>query len=397
MRLRCAVLMGAVVLFTNVNASLVVEDTESAATRFSPRSVASSQTINRFLRTQQLDEDEEEERAFTFKVPGAETISKLMDKPKLASWLKSEQTADDVFMNLKLYKAGDKIFDNPKFLAWAKYVDQYNSKFTGKQTSMLPMLRKAFGTDEALAKALQTATKVESTKAVATKLQTEQLKGWMERGYSTDTMFQFLKLDKFEDNLLGSPGLAVWTRYADEFNPGTKTTLFDTLDKFYRDKEQLSKLITFGTKFESTKKLATDLQKELQLKAWLRNLESPQDIFKVLHLDKGNMFGNPNLKLWIRYLRTFRAENEFARKASLIDSVLDNYHLATLTRMIEKAKMRSDEKAMAVYTEGLLFGRWSAMKKSPRDVSDLLKKAGVTDSTKWVQDYVTHLALKPIN
>ncbi|KAE8987534.1 hypothetical protein PR003_g22555 [Phytophthora rubi] len=120
----------------------------------------------------------------------------MVDKRKASSWLKKGKVADDVFSKIKLNKvAGEKLFEDKKFLAWAKYVDDFNVKNPDKATSMIPTMTKNFG-DDAVGRMIEAATKVEGTKRLATSLQTQQIKYWESLGMSTDDVFRALKLDQ---------------------------------------------------------------------------------------------------------------------------------------------------------------------------------------------------------
>ncbi|KAG2789508.1 hypothetical protein PC129_g13138 [Phytophthora cactorum] len=61
-------------------------------------------------------------------------------------WVAIRKDPDEVFHLLKLDKVWESLSD-PKFAAWAKYVDDLNAKLREKPVSMIPTLRKFF-TDE---------------------------------------------------------------------------------------------------------------------------------------------------------------------------------------------------------------------------------------------------------
>ncbi|KAG3126556.1 hypothetical protein PI126_g22267 [Phytophthora idaei] len=83
--------------------------------------------------------------------------------------LAKDKDTDAVFLKLKLNTAGENIFANPKFLVWAKYVKNYNTKHDDMTTSMLPTLINQYGQSR-LARMLEEAKQVGTTKDIATKL-----------------------------------------------------------------------------------------------------------------------------------------------------------------------------------------------------------------------------------
>ncbi|POM64586.1 Avirulence protein (Avh), partial [Phytophthora palmivora] len=280
MRFHYVILLTLVTSVARINGMFVVKQSKVNTVNLMDRSIAEIQRgvfTNRFLR---IYDENGEERAFGIKsIPGAEKISSYLNKQKLAKYLKKDKDTDAVFAKLKLNTAGEKLFESPKFLAWAKYVDDYNTKNPDKAKSMLPTLMTQYN-DEALSKMLEAAKQVESTKSVATKLQSEQMTIWKKADLSADALFKIYKLDDGVSNLLANPAINIWVRYADEFNPGTKTTLFDTLRKHYSD-ETLSQLLIAARKVPSTEKMAVDLQNK-QIRVWLDKLESPETVFKFL-------------------------------------------------------------------------------------------------------------------
>ncbi|KAK1935390.1 hypothetical protein P3T76_010615 [Phytophthora citrophthora] len=118
------------------------------------------------------------------------------------------------------------------------------------------MLQRKYGEEQS--KALEKADKIYG---VALKLQREQMNAWKHKGLTTDELFGMYKLDNGTMNLLETPGIKIWTRYADEFNPGEPTTLFKKLQKTYSD-EYLSKILIKGKTVSRTEELASDLQNQ---------------------------------------------------------------------------------------------------------------------------------------
>ncbi|KAL3659372.1 hypothetical protein V7S43_015643 [Phytophthora oleae] len=367
MRLYYVAVLGAIASAANVNAVSLADQPQAAIVGTLPIDA----TTNRLLRTHYTDE----ERAFGLNLlPGGKKISSIITDKKLSKYLKSNQEIDDVFTKLKLNTAGEKLFENPKFLAWAQYVDDFNQKHQA-QNSMLPTLVRQYGGDD-LSIMLEKAKQADKTYGVALRLQGEQMKLWRREGLTTDKLFSIYKLDDGAKNLLENPGLKIWTRYADEFNPGEATTLFKKLQKTYSD-EALSQILIKGKTVSSTEKLASDLQNQ-QLRHWLDTLQPPENVFKFLALDKGaeNVLASPQLQKWLRYADNFNTENPFTTRATLIDMLTKHYSNSALATMLKSSTATSTySKRMAAVVEGDLLSKWA---KAGKPVGYVTKMLGTT-------------------
>ncbi|KAG1696730.1 hypothetical protein DVH05_017952 [Phytophthora capsici] len=309
----------------------------------------------RLLRTQYTDE----ERGFGLNLlPGSKKISSFMTDKKLSKYLKSNQEFDDVFIKLKLNKAGDKLFENPKFLAWAQYVDDFNQKHQ-TQNSMLPTLVRQFGGDD-LSIMLEKAKQTSKTYDVAWKLEGEQMKLWKREGLTTDMLFRVYKLDDWDSHLLVNPGINIWMRYADELFPGDSTLLFKKLQKTYSD-EALSKIFITGKKIASTKKLASDLQSQ-QLRLWLDSSVPPKKVFQLLSLNQraDDVLRSPQLQTWFWYNAAYAKQNPNARKVTLVDTLLENFDTAAMVSLIRTRPNTIYGRRYASRVERGLIKRWVA-------------------------------------
>ncbi|OWY99174.1 Avirulence (Avh) protein, partial [Phytophthora megakarya] len=275
-----------------------------------------------------------------------------------------------------LKKVQDKnIFDNPVFLRWAKYVDDLNEKNKNKDPkSMLPMLKSQYG-DDNLAVMLEAAVKmqVKDTADIVKKLQTEQMNLWKTTGVTTDQLFKTYKLDVFEDgvtNVLANPGVSVWVKYADEFNPGEKTTLFDTIRNTYSDDLVVSKILSTGELDSTTKKLATELQNQ-QATRWLTEKKTPDDIFLLLGLKNGGetLLANPLLRTFINYEESFRKSIYGTPKVTLFAALSSHYDEEAIVAMLNYvAKLPptikpTRESIYAANVQAELLTKWSGQKK----------------------------------
>ncbi|POM75648.1 Avirulence protein (Avh) [Phytophthora palmivora] len=368
------ILVGAVALLTPAASTSIERDSKVTSVLALPF----HRDTNRFLR---IHYDDDEERAFGIKsIPGVDKFSSYLSKQKLAKYLKNDKDTDAVFAKLRLNTAGEKLFENPKFLDWVKYVDDYNDKNPHKAKSMLPTLVNQYN-DETLSKMLEAAKQVESTNSIATRLQTEQMTMWKRADITADKLFQIYRL---HDGVPAYPAINIWMRYADEFAPGTKTTLFETLQKHYSD-NALSQVVIAMMKVPSTEKLAVDLQKQ-QIRLWLDKLESPENVFKLLMLDKGadNLLANPQFKVWTGYALEFQ---KHAKGTQMIDTLMKNYTPQNMATVINTAKKNPNTKRMAQYVQSELLGKWAAENKPLADVLKLLGTSA--DEVKLVKTLYT--------
>ncbi|KAK1935388.1 hypothetical protein P3T76_010613 [Phytophthora citrophthora] len=356
MRLQFVAVLGAIAFVANVSAASVADKTAIAGT------LPIDTATNRFLRTHYTDE----ERAFGLNlIPGGKKVSNLLTDKKLSKYLNNNREIDEVFSKLKLNTAGAKLFENPKFLAWSKYVDDFNQKHQ-TQHSMLPTLVRQYGGDD-LSIMLEKAKQADKTYGVALRLQGEQMKLWRREGLTTDQLFKIYKLDKGTSNLLENPGIGIWMRYANELFPGDSKLLFKKLQSSYSD-EALSQILIQGKKVSSTEKLASDLQTQ-QLGAWLKDVVPPEKVFKLLTLDKGadTVLSSPQLQTWIRYNAAYNGatkSNPFAERTTLIDALLKHYGTASMVSMLKTRPTTAYGKHLASGVERDLIKKWATGGKS---------------------------------
>lgn len=389
----------ATVMFAYSNAALGVTVPKLIASDFLARSLNEEHNSPRYLRMDSAVIEGGEERGISFNsIPGIEKLSKFVDKLKLARWMKKGKTADDVFAKMKLAKAGDKLFDDPKFLAWVKYVDNYNNKNPGKETSLIPTLQKVYG-DDVLARMLEAATKVGSTRVMAMKLQNQQMKSWNDLGLSTDDVFRVLNLDKRLDNLLTNPNFLTYNKYLVDFNvwnPGKSTTMIETLTRSYGD-VAVMKMLEAAKKVESSKTIATNLQTQ-QLEVWKSMGYNSDDVFRLLNLDDGvdSILANPMFSMWVKYLDDFNANNP-AKKTTVFDTLRSHFSDSVLSQLLIAAQKNPSTKKMATQLQGQQIQKWLDNKEFPntvfkyltldKGVDNLLANPQLNTWIKYADDY----------
>ncbi|OWZ21060.1 Avirulence (Avh) protein [Phytophthora megakarya] len=365
------VLLGVAAVTTSTN-GLLAKDSTSDVPVHSVLGVQSGASTNRFLRIQDGTAAKEEERMFNMGTYFA-------NNKNLANYLKNNKDVDDVFVKLKLNVPSKNIFEDPKFLKWSQYVEDFNQKNSNKEPkSMLPTLLKHYK-DFQLSTMLEAATRVDNTRDMAMKLQSDQMKLWKSRGYTPDDVFHGCKLDILDGglNLLANPRLAIWMKYT-EFNPRT-TTLFDTLHKTYPD-QWLSQILVAGMNNAKTYKLAKELQTQ-QVNRWLNDRELPTNVFKFLSLNQGpeNLLANPQLYTFVKYAERFKANHVDTTKVTLFDALRTHYTDDALVTMLNSALHPTSirEDLYAKYVQDALLSKW-AEAPQPKPISKVLNDLGKT-------------------
>ncbi|EGZ07987.1 hypothetical protein PHYSODRAFT_288783 [Phytophthora sojae] len=111
---------------------------------------------------------------------GTKEMAARLQAGQRSVWMSEWKSADDVFKLLKLNvnKADRKLFANPQFTVWTKYVDDLNGGETKKANSVIVSTLTDHHGDEGLAKLIRAAKDVEETKTLAMDLQKAQVDNW---------------------------------------------------------------------------------------------------------------------------------------------------------------------------------------------------------------------------
>ncbi|GMF31384.1 unnamed protein product [Phytophthora lilii] len=133
-------------------------------------------------------------------IRGVEKAKVLLTKRDLKLWMNKKRAPDRVFELLKLDKAGDKIFENAKFIMWLEYVRDFNLKYPVDLASTISTLTRHHG-DEAVSKMLLAAQNIDSVEAIATRLQFELIQQWITHRQPIENVFLWLMLNKAGDKL----------------------------------------------------------------------------------------------------------------------------------------------------------------------------------------------------
>ncbi|EEY54582.1 RXLR effector family protein, putative [Phytophthora infestans T30-4] len=344
----------------------------------------------------------EEERVFKFDtIPGIGIASSMLEKAQLQLWLALGKSADDVLSTMKLTSVEGNTLANPKFQAWLKYVDDFNQKNPRESKPAAMALTSHYGDNKngqaRLSRILDAGMEDEHTKAIALKLYEQRLESWEKKNIPPLDVFNHLRLD--EDNLLTSPLLAPWLKYAKEFhgrNPD-KMSPMTTLSIRLNDGE-LEKVLENGLNSDRTKDIATKLKNEL-FAEWGAQKRTPDFLFEnwlLLSLDrKAPSLSDPVLKIWIRFMDEFNIKHP-GEKTTLFDTLRRHYHEGAIVDMLVDAKRDPTTKALAENLESLLLSTWLEYRLSPLvvryrmhagDAREILEKYEGLFKAKWSADF----------
>uniref|UniRef100_H3GXM3 RxLR effector PexRD54 WY domain-containing protein n=1 Tax=Phytophthora ramorum TaxID=164328 RepID=H3GXM3_PHYRM len=306
-------------------------------------------------------------------VPRQENLATRLQAEQMQHWATVGKSPDDVFRLFDLQKTGSSILTNPKFTSWVTYVDDVNALNPEKAASTIPTLTTYYH-DDILFKMLDAAKKSDKTKSIATKLEAQQLQGWLKSGKSPDDAFIQMGLGNVEDSLMTSPLFSTWVKYLDDFNaqyPAEKTALLHLLTKRFED-EPLATIIAFGKTLDSTKAVATKLE-TLQMQVWLTSGKSSDDVFTLLKLDKApdNFFGNPLYKTWGSYMNVYNNKHP-GKQTNLFKTLTTKCKDKPLIKILEEAKKFPNLESTASKLQTEKIQSYLASRKSPYDVFETL-------------------------
>lgn len=147
----------------------------------------------------------------TKKFEGMEGIAMKMQEAQVKNWLQSGKTADDLFEVLKLDKSIKNLLTNPKLDIWSGYLNLFNKYGKpGKETTVVNTFVTFYG-DEVVAKTLEAAKKVSSTKEKATELQMALFTQWLMEGAKPHQIWKMLQMEKA--TWMRNPDANIWREY----------------------------------------------------------------------------------------------------------------------------------------------------------------------------------------
>ncbi|OWZ08129.1 hypothetical protein PHMEG_00019377 [Phytophthora megakarya] len=366
MRFHFVVAVAASTLVASLNASSVVMNSKLTAP-----GVSTGATKQRFLRSYNMA-DLEEDRALNINsIFGVNKIKTAYTQSKLSSYLKKGKSEDEVFTKLKLgNQANEKLFQDPKFLAWVKYIDDNNAKTGSKKMSIIPTLTKQYG-DDTLARMLEAASKTDGSKLLVSKLQEQQVKFWRSQNLPLGTVFTRLKLDRNLDDILTNPSFFAFNRYLVDYNVrySKSVTMIEAFKGHYGDEAVAKMLQTTMTKSKDveTQKMAGRLQDQ-QFEVWQSSRITSDTLFKQLNLNKVDVtLENPNFLVWGKYLQNYSGEDKKA-----FDKLWQIFGEKKLAAMLVAPRETVGGNEMITFLQNAMIKKWISMIRTPEDVSSML-------------------------
>ncbi|EEY68945.1 secreted RxLR effector peptide protein, putative [Phytophthora infestans T30-4] len=285
------------------------------------------------------DVDSSEERTFDMKMPGtaklkslisSEALKKIVTNTKLRLTSDKQKATNDLFQRLKVGEVKADLFQSAPFETWAKSVTKaYKKNPEGGQAAMVFTLTDHYG-DKTLAKLLAEARQKYKTMIVANQLQNAQLDNWIVQKRTSNEVFSLLNLKVQEDNLLKNPMLKTWMSYEMKLTERPNRALLLKLMERYDD-AGLTKMLVAAKKDRSTRTIASAVR-HAQLKNWLKEKRTADDVFKLLRLsadEGGNQLRNPVLKTWLEYA-TMRGRDGYQVLLTKMMAKFSDEHVAKM-------------------------------------------------------------------
>lgn len=113
-------------------------------------------------------------------VPATEHLAVRAQVELTQVMLRHERTPSQIFTMLKFKEADDKLLENPLFIAWMKYTDDFNEMYPKKRQPAMTALLENFS-GEKMAKMVLDAEKSPTSASVAKQLQSELMETWLKR------------------------------------------------------------------------------------------------------------------------------------------------------------------------------------------------------------------------
>ncbi|POM78959.1 RxLR effector family protein, partial [Phytophthora palmivora] len=326
------------------------------------------------------------------KIPKTQALATQLHTRQLNYWLASNKKPADVYKLMMLDKAGDKLVENPQFMTWLSYLDDFNAKFHGKAQSRISILSTIYG-DEALSTMLLQARHVRSVADIATKLHSEQIQRLLAAKTSPVAVFKILMLDKSGENLFYNPMFSTWAKYVDDLNMKTankKTPLLSALKNHY-NKEDLAKMIDAAKKTPGLEKKVERLEIE-------QTKDKPDELFKRLKLDKAgeNLLDHPGLNTWINFIKGYNKDNP-KYQTTLISTMVYHFGDRRVIQILNAAKNVKSTENIARRLQTELFQLWLQKHRSPGYIfvlmnlntegKNVLASPGLTTWTKYLRLY----------
>ncbi|ETM31778.1 hypothetical protein L914_20701 [Phytophthora nicotianae] len=259
---------------------------------------------------------------------------------KLATTSKSDkqETIENLFQSLNVGAVEGKLFESAPYQAWASSVSNiYKKKPELGQETMFRTLVAHYG-DESLAKLLAQARQDSTTKIIAEQFENIQFNKWIVQRKTADDIYGLLKLDDEVDNVFMNPSIGTWVSYVSRL---------DTVDPYKwlavklttrYGEDGLARMVTVAKRRGNYLDKHTANRVEFaQIKSWVNDGKTLDDVFILLRLDRENVLNNPALDTWIFFAKRLDKENPYMSMFSAMkkrygtDVALDFWRVEKIT------------------------------------------------------------------
>ncbi|OWZ19972.1 hypothetical protein PHMEG_0005691 [Phytophthora megakarya] len=281
----------------------------------------------------------------------------------LREGIQKHKTPDQVLLDLGFGHTTEHLIDqflakNSLLTLWFKYMNIFNKWYPEEKTTMMETFTKRFG-DYGMAKTLHNSktqnwgTFGEKVEKLLPRLESAQLKMWLDSDKTTDDVFKLLKLDDevhfytFQDKAL----LTTWVSYINAFitkNPGQKKELFSALKLRFKDRP-LNEILNVAKHFPSIGGTATTIQAG-KIQKYFANNVSPKRVFELLGLSKERNYilDSPVFHSWMNYVEAFNKKNPNKQESwflplresipvvEVFERALQNPNTMNIGKMIER-------------------------------------------------------------
>ncbi|KAJ8577802.1 hypothetical protein ON010_g1406 [Phytophthora cinnamomi] len=326
----------------------------------------------------------------------APLIVENIEKILFDTWMTKRQTADEIFTLLRLNKRNSHLFDTASTDTWVSYVTKLDPEKADEQicntlrthysehdiTEMLAGSRKNLKAD------------------LAKRLEEQQHMSWLDEAITAKETFAKLKLNSQGGKLFESPAFKTWVSYVTKSDAQNADSLILSVLKTSYTDDALAKLLVAARADDNTKAVADKLAKA-QLKDWLTNGKTADEVFNLLKLDDDvdNLLKSPLLNAWLAYADQLK-ENPYAillaklKASKLADSD------AKLTDMLMTARHDATFGSVAAKIQAAQLDEWSSDGKTANDVFKLLDLKKEREYLLWYPraiawvDYVSKIGSK---
>ncbi|ETI54256.1 hypothetical protein L917_02670 [Phytophthora nicotianae] len=230
--------------------------------------------------------------------PSTKNVATKLQVEQLRAWGKQGKSADDVFalLNLKTKAQNlDDLFDDPQFVPWLKYVDDFNKNDPVKANAMMrkTLAPHTNGAD------------------IGAKLQAQQLKVWAREGKTADDAFNLFNLKtkaQSLDDLVQDAQFFPWIKYVGDLNDGDSKKKYAMVAKTlttYND--ETNKGVYTMLNAAKNQELAKKLQRG-QFDNWLADNVKFYDVSTYVGA-KGSPPNSPARKFVQDYLQAYNKKN----------------------------------------------------------------------------------------